>query len=631
MKKVFNLATCFFVSAIFLIIAAGRSHAAVTIENVSAADITPFGFSVIWQTSGAATSMLSVFSGAGGLEDITHTLEITLNPLHSADPFLEQEYFQELAKDDLKAQSLAANMVKISVSGCTPGTAYYVRLHSTTTDSSTALWPETGLFEIVTANENAFITNARQLLISMTNDAGDLDANGWIATVSAPGMSAPVSGFVGDGAGFNQAVLNLSNFFDLSGNNWAPSQAEILNLEIRIPGSAAVQRSVAVDFSGGFTVVSPIVFDVNVDQQPDVTPPEIIASPTGGQYSATQNVVLSANEDAEIFYTTDGSDPSTGSSIYQDPIQISDTTVLKFIGMDPAGNFSAIVTEVYTIVANLAPYPPSSPEPSDSSTSVSTRPVLKWQGGDPDDGDSVTYSVRYRTDDGEFLTACSDITETSCALPDLDYDQTYLWQVTVQDNYGQTTAGPVWSFTTFTAAGDEDHDDLSNEMEIIHRSNPFDRDSDRDSYGDGEEFYGGYDPLNSMSKPPYPPRYGDLDGDNDVDAEDMFLLLSTLNLTSSNAGFNPKADFNSDGVINSLDVELFTRVYGYDFNITCDPGSDLDGDGDVDGLDIYAFSRLVGLRDSDPGYNANADFNGDGIISHFDFPYFTMYLNCTFD
>lgn len=78
-----------------------------------------------------------------------------------------------------------------------------------------------------------------------------------------------------------------------------------------------------------------------------VLPP--VANPAGGTYSSAINVSLTtATENADIYYTTDGNDPSaqTG-TLYTAPISLSENTTLKFraekAGMTP----SAVVNEVY--------------------------------------------------------------------------------------------------------------------------------------------------------------------------------------------------------------------------------------------------------------------------------------------
>ena len=83
---------------------------------------------------------------------------------------------------------------------------------------------------------------------------------------------------------------------------------------------------------------------------PDTTPPTVAASPVSGTYSTVQSVILSCNDGsgsgcASIRYTTDGSTPTAASPAYSAPLTLSANTTLKFIGIDNAGNTSAVRTE----------------------------------------------------------------------------------------------------------------------------------------------------------------------------------------------------------------------------------------------------------------------------------------------
>src|SRR5690606_35071942 len=75
----------------------------------------------------------------------------------------------------------------------------------------------------------------------------------------------------------------------------------------------------------------------------DTIPPTVTAIPPGGTYFSEQSVVLASDEPATtIYYTTDGSEPTTNSAVYNAPIVISDTMTLKFFGVDAAGNVGSI-------------------------------------------------------------------------------------------------------------------------------------------------------------------------------------------------------------------------------------------------------------------------------------------------
>jgi len=81
----------------------------------------------------------------------------------------------------------------------------------------------------------------------------------------------------------------------------------------------------------------------------DTTPPTVSASPVSGTYTSAQSVTLTASEPSTIYYTTDGSTPTTSSTIYSSPISIGTSTTLKFFGKDTAGNVGTVVSQSYTI------------------------------------------------------------------------------------------------------------------------------------------------------------------------------------------------------------------------------------------------------------------------------------------
>lgn len=92
-------------------------------------------------------------------------------------------------------------------------------------------------------------------------------------------------------------------------------------------------------------------------QHLDITPPATTASPVRGSYNTSQSVALTCTDTGsgcdKIYYTTDGTPPTTSSPIYSSPIIISATTSLKFFARDLAGNSESVKTETYTITTGM--------------------------------------------------------------------------------------------------------------------------------------------------------------------------------------------------------------------------------------------------------------------------------------
>lgn len=78
-----------------------------------------------------------------------------------------------------------------------------------------------------------------------------------------------------------------------------------------------------------------------------------VASVAGGSYTSAQTVSLtSATDGADIYYTTDGSEPTmAGGTKYSTALTISATSVLKAIAVKNGMVPSSIVTETYTITS----------------------------------------------------------------------------------------------------------------------------------------------------------------------------------------------------------------------------------------------------------------------------------------
>ncbi len=120
-------------------------------------------------------------------------------------------------------------------------------------------------------------------------------------------------------------------------------------------GAVTVSKSEtlkAIAVASGFTP-SAMTSATYVIGYPTSATPTFSVAP--GTYTSAQSVVISEpTATAKVYYTTDGSVPSTASPVYAGPIIVGKNSTLKAIGAGNNLNPSAVVTAVYTIIPPAA-------------------------------------------------------------------------------------------------------------------------------------------------------------------------------------------------------------------------------------------------------------------------------------
>lgn len=122
-------------------------------------------------------------------------------------------------------------------------------------------------------------------------------------------------------------------------------------------GDKAIYGSDGADKAGQFDFNSVVI---TYEDGGVVTIPAPTFSPAGGTFYSPVNVTISAATGATIYYTIDGNDPTTSSSVYSEPINISQNTTLKAIAVTEEAT-STVASATYTFesvttVANIAAY-----------------------------------------------------------------------------------------------------------------------------------------------------------------------------------------------------------------------------------------------------------------------------------
>jgi len=113
------------------------------------------------------------------------------------------------------------------------------------------------------------------------------------------------------------------------------------------PGTTYYAAAVAMDSLGNVAQSQALSFTTLGTA--DLTPPATSTQPSAGSYLGTQSVTLSTDKPATIYYTTDGSLPTTVSAQYNGPIVVSSSETIKFFAIDAAGNQEAVKSAAFVI------------------------------------------------------------------------------------------------------------------------------------------------------------------------------------------------------------------------------------------------------------------------------------------
>jgi hypothetical protein len=116
-------------------------------------------------------------------------------------------------------------------------------------------------------------------------------------------------------------------------------------------GVSSTETLEAMATAGGYTSsgVGAAAYTINLIQPAAASP---TFSPVAGTYSSSQTVTISSTTpSATIYYTTNGSAPTTGSAVYSGPITISSTETLEAIATASGFTTSTVASAAYTINA----------------------------------------------------------------------------------------------------------------------------------------------------------------------------------------------------------------------------------------------------------------------------------------
>lgn len=162
----------------------------------------------------------------------------------------------------------------------------------------------------------------------------------------AEGMAAAVSVKARVEGTEDWTDLTLSEW--ASGNSWtfSATTADLSAFDGQRIQLAFVYTSTA-DVAGTWEVQNVVVSGELEEAPVDVAEPTF--SPEAGGYNNSIEVSLSAAEGLTVYYTTDGTEPTTASTLYEAPFTLTETTTVKAIAVDAEGNVSDVVSATYTV------------------------------------------------------------------------------------------------------------------------------------------------------------------------------------------------------------------------------------------------------------------------------------------
>ena len=143
-------------------------------------------------------------------------------------------------------------------------------------------------------------------------------------------------------------------------------------------------------------------------------------SPAAGAVARGTEVTISSTDGATIYYTTDGNEPTTSSSVYSSAIPVSSTTTIKAIAVKDGLEDSDVAAADYTIAKVAAP-------------------VFSPEEGEVDKDSEITITCAtegatiYYTTDGSEPTASSTAYNAG-AKPTIDTDKT-IKAIAIKANY----------------------------------------------------------------------------------------------------------------------------------------------------------------------------------------------------
>ena len=175
--------------------------------------------------------------------------------------------------------------------------------------------------------------------------AVDVDP-GTVSTVSTPVITPPGGTFASPVTISLSTVTNGAAIHYTLDGSVPDGSSTVYLTPFQLPSSATV-KALATKTGSNKSGVSTASYIINQSLPPAATP---AFSPAGGTYINPQSVTLTdTTSGAVIYYTTDGSPPTTASIKYVNAISVPSTITIKAMAVAPGFANSSVIPATYTI------------------------------------------------------------------------------------------------------------------------------------------------------------------------------------------------------------------------------------------------------------------------------------------
>jgi hypothetical protein len=228
----------------------------------------------------------------------------------------------------------------VTISDATSGATIYYTTNGRTPTTSSSVY------------SGAINVNASETLEAIAVETGYTNSGVATATytINVPQVAAPTfTPATGTYATaqlvtINEATAGATIYYTTNGT--VPStSSSVYGGPITVTASETIE---AMAVEGGYTNSTAVASAYTISAEPAAATPTF--TPPTGTYTTSQSVTLTdATAGATIYYTTDGSTPTTSSSVYSGPINVSSTETLQAIAAAGGYLTSAVGAAAYTL------------------------------------------------------------------------------------------------------------------------------------------------------------------------------------------------------------------------------------------------------------------------------------------